>query len=83
MFRTIDADADRNARWLATNKLAMPVLALGGSHGVGAVLLQQMCSAASDVRGGVIENCGHWLPTECPQTLVSQMAAFLEENVQS
>jgi pimeloyl-ACP methyl ester carboxylesterase len=80
MFRTIAADAKRNATWLESNKLEMPVLALGGSMGVGPVLLQQMQAAGKQVRGGVIQNCGHWLATECPQTLVEQMKAFFDEE---
>jgi pimeloyl-ACP methyl ester carboxylesterase len=80
MFRTIAADAKRNAAWLESNKLEMPVLALGSSLGVGAVLLQQMQLAATRVRGGVIEHCGHWLPTECPVTLTEQMTAFFDEG---
>lgn len=79
MFRTIAADAKRNATWLESNKLEMPVLALGGSMGVGPVLLQQMQAAGRQVRGGVIQNCGHWLATECPLTLVEQMNAFFSE----
>lgn len=80
MFRTIAADAKRNASWLEGNKLEMPVLALGGSMGVGPLLLQQMEAAGKQVRGGVIQNCGHWLATECPQTLVEQMTKFFNEE---
>jgi pimeloyl-ACP methyl ester carboxylesterase len=78
MFRTIALDAKRNAAWLAGNKLEMPVLALSGSMGVGPVLLQQMQAAGKRVRGGVIENCGHWLATECPRTLVDQRVRFFD-----
>ena len=31
---------------------------------------------ASDVRGGVIENCGHWMPEERPAALLQQLLAF-------
>lgn len=81
MFRTIASDARRNAAWLASHKLDLPVLALGGSMGVGPVLFQQMQAASSrPVRGGVIESCGHWLATECPRTLVEQMMSFFDEG---
>jgi pimeloyl-ACP methyl ester carboxylesterase len=82
LFRTISSDAKRNATWLETNKLEMPVLALGGSMGVGPVLFQQMQAAARDVRGGVIENCGHWIATECPRTLATRILSFLEDTPQ-
>jgi pimeloyl-ACP methyl ester carboxylesterase len=80
MFRTIDSDAGRNARWCTTNRLAMPVLALGGSKGVGSALIEQMQAVGDDVRGGVIADCGHWIATECPQTLIAQMTAFFDEE---
>ena len=80
MFRTIAVDAKRNATWLESNKLEMPVLALSGSMGVGPVLLQQMRAAGKQVSGGVIDNCGHWLATECPRTLVEQMVTFFDEG---
>jgi len=78
MFRTIALDAKRNADWLAGHTLEMPILALSGRMGVGPVLLQQMQAAGKRVRGGVIENCGHWLATECPRTLVEQMVSFFD-----
>jgi pimeloyl-ACP methyl ester carboxylesterase len=80
MFRASASDAKRNATWLESNKLEMPVLALGGSLGVGPVLLQQMQTAGKQVSGGVLQNCGHWLATECPQALVEQMTTFFDEE---
>jgi len=83
LFRSIAADAKRNAAWLQDHRLETPVLALSGSMGVGPVLMQQMQFASNQqVRGGVIENCGHWLATECPNTLVEQMLAFIDEGAQ-
>jgi pimeloyl-ACP methyl ester carboxylesterase len=31
---------------------------------------------AVDVRGGVVENCGHWMPEEQPAELLRQLLAF-------
>jgi len=32
------------------------------------------------VRGGVIENCGHWMPEEQPEELLRQLTAFFAED---
>jgi pimeloyl-ACP methyl ester carboxylesterase len=31
---------------------------------------------ATDVRGRVIENCGHWMPEEQPEELLRRLLAF-------
>ena len=33
---------------------------------------------AVDVQGGVIENCGHWMPEEQPEALLQQLLAFFQ-----
>jgi len=74
-FRAFAENARQNAGY-AERKLTMPVLALGGSSGNGMVPLQQMRLAATDVQGGVIEDCGHWIPTERPGELTQRLLAF-------
>jgi len=74
-FQAFAENAQQNTGY-AEHKLAMPVLALGGSSGNGLVPLQQMRLAATDVQGGVIEDCGHWIPTECPEELTRRLLAF-------
>jgi pimeloyl-ACP methyl ester carboxylesterase len=54
----------------------MPVLALGGASGNGTVPLEQMRLAATDVQGGIIEDCGHWIPIEQPEELTRRLLAF-------
>jgi pimeloyl-ACP methyl ester carboxylesterase len=36
-----------------------------------------MSLVASDVRGGTIKDCGHYLPEECPQTVADQIIRFI------
>ncbi len=62
--------------------LAMPVLALGGSGGKGRGMqvLENMRQLASDVRGGEIARCGHWLAEEQPEALVRELLAFFGEG---
>jgi pimeloyl-ACP methyl ester carboxylesterase len=74
-FRNFAEDARQNAGY-AEHKLDMPVLALGGASGNGTVPLEQMRLAATDVQGGIIEDCGHWIPTEQPEELTRRLLAF-------
>ncbi len=58
-------------------KLDLPVLALGGSRGVGLLPLRNARRAARDVRGGVIRGAGHWLMEERPGEISRRLLAFL------
>jgi pimeloyl-ACP methyl ester carboxylesterase len=58
-------------------KLAMPVLAIAAEAGVGAPMIDAVRSVAADVRGVVIESCGHYIPEEAPERLLQELQAFL------
>jgi pimeloyl-ACP methyl ester carboxylesterase len=34
---------------------------------------------ATDLRGGMIEGSGHWIPEEQPEALLGELTAFLEK----
>jgi pimeloyl-ACP methyl ester carboxylesterase len=63
----------------AEQKLAIPVLALGGDACLGPLTKQCLELAADDVRGGVIERCGHWIGEERPDEVARQLLEFLGE----
>jgi len=63
----------------ATQKLSMPVLALGGDHAKGNAQLAMVQPLASDVRGGVLRDCGHFAPEECSGALAEQLVSFLRQ----
>jgi pimeloyl-ACP methyl ester carboxylesterase len=77
-YRAISRDIADNAARLARSKLPMPVLALGGdcSWGRGLEVVESLRRMAADVQGGVIENCGHWVPEEQPGELLRRLLAF-------
>jgi pimeloyl-ACP methyl ester carboxylesterase len=77
-YRAIPQDIADNAATAAHFKLPMPVLALGGdrSWGRGTEVVASLQRMADDVQGGVIENCGHWMPEEQPAELLSRLLAF-------
>ena len=56
----------------------MPVLALGGGESFGRreLTLESMRRVADDVRGGVIEGAGHFLPEEKPDEIAERLLAF-------
>ena len=66
-----------HTRARANRKLAMPVLAFGAETGVGTMLLDTMRLVATDVRGGVFEGCGHYMPEEAPRAVAEQVVSFM------
>ena len=58
-------------------KLLVPILAFGADKGVGSRLVETMRLVATDVRGGVFESCGHYLPEEAPRSVAEQIIRFM------
>ena len=81
-YRNIPRDIADNAAIAARFKLPMPVLALGGNNAWGRRMevVESLRRLAVDVRGGVIDNCGHWMPEEQPEELLQHLRAFFAEG---
>lgn len=58
-------------------RLDMPILAFGAETGVGGGLIETMRLVATDVRGGVFAECGHYMPEEAPRAVAEQVLKFL------
>jgi pimeloyl-ACP methyl ester carboxylesterase len=58
-------------------RLDMPILAFGAETGVGEGLIETMRLVATDVRGGVFAECGHYMPEEAPRAVAEQVLKFL------
>ncbi|PRX50445.1 pimeloyl-ACP methyl ester carboxylesterase [Prauserella shujinwangii] len=73
-----DAEHDE-ADFAAGRRLAMPVLALWGEQGLLGTLpaLDIWREYAHDVTGAAIPECGHFLPEERPEAVLSRLRAFL------
>ena len=77
-YRALAQDIADNEERLASGKLRVPVLALGGDSGWGrrTEVLESVARVAETVTGGVVARCGHWMPEEQPQEVAAQLSAF-------
>lgn len=80
-YRAIPRDIEENGELLRNGLLKMPVLALGGDSGWGrrGDVLESLSRVALNVRGGILENCGHWMPEEQPEILAKRLVEFFQE----
>ena len=75
-YRAFPTD-HRNALAWKREKLAVPVLALGGEHNYGCGMIPMLEEFASDVSGGSIAGCAHWLAEEGPTETADALIRFL------
>jgi pimeloyl-ACP methyl ester carboxylesterase len=81
-YRALLQDIADNKAVLAQDKLAMPVLAIGGAvsyphgRGRGTAPEQSLRQVALDVRGAVVPDCGHFIPEEAPDVLIKHLLDF-------
>jgi pimeloyl-ACP methyl ester carboxylesterase len=78
-FAAFRQDAKDNQKFLASGKLTMPVLAIGGEKSFGQGFANEIEFAATDVRGLSIRGSGHWLMEEQPQATMDAILAFIAE----
>jgi pimeloyl-ACP methyl ester carboxylesterase len=79
-FAAFPRDAIDNQGFVAKGKLTMPVLAISGASSFGAGFATEIGFAASNVKGVVIDNAGHWLMEEQPAATVAAITGFLRAN---
>jgi pimeloyl-ACP methyl ester carboxylesterase len=77
-YRAIPVTMQQNEEFRKT-KLTMPVLAIGGILGAGRATIETMKLVSDDVRGEIVEQCGHYTPEECPESFLTLVKAFLAE----
>jgi pimeloyl-ACP methyl ester carboxylesterase len=76
-YRAAALSAQQNRELSVKGKLQTPLLALGSDQGSIADMASPLRAFADDVEGGVIANCGHFLPEEQPAAVAAELAAFL------
>jgi pimeloyl-ACP methyl ester carboxylesterase len=76
-YRSGSVSASQNVEF-CKKKLPMPLLALGGSSGMGEHLRSLMEPFAERVGGGAIEDCGHYVMEEQPEVLAGRLLDFFK-----
>lgn len=82
LYRATPQDVADNEAFREQGKLTMPILVYGAphGHGRGMAAMESWQRVALDVRGGIAEGCGHWIPEERPDWVVQQLIAFFSEE---
>jgi len=78
-YRAASLSAQQNRELGARGKLTVPVLALGADQGSIADMAAPLRAYVEDVRGGVVANCGHFIPEEQPEAAARELMAFFGE----
>lgn len=78
-FAAFPQDGKDNQAFLAKGKLTMPVFAIGGEKSYGLVMKDDLDQVATNVKGGVVKDSGHWIMDEQPAETVKLLVPFLEQ----
>jgi pimeloyl-ACP methyl ester carboxylesterase len=76
-FAAFDQDAIDNRAFLATDRLKMPILAVGGQKSFGPMMATVMRAGADNVTEGIVADSGHWIMEENPRATVGLIRDFL------
>ena len=69
-------DAKDNQDILGKAKLTLPILAVGGEHGLGEFGKDNLNNVATNVTGQIINDCGHFVNEEQPEELSKAILSF-------
>ncbi len=75
-YRAIPTTSAQNQK-RKTQRLTLPVLAIGGAESSGEGVGNTMKLAADDVQTLVIPGCGHWVAEQAPDQLLAALTTFL------
>ncbi len=78
-FVAFPQDGIDNRAFLAKGKLTVPILALGGEKSYGVHMATELEFVATDVKGGVVPNSGHWIMEENPVATTKLVLDFLKK----
>ncbi|MGB7553014.1 MAG: alpha/beta hydrolase [Candidatus Korobacteraceae bacterium] len=77
-FTTMDQTAP-----LTINKVRLPVIALGGEQSLGTEVHQMVAMVAGSVEGHTIAYCGHFIPEEQPEEVMTYIKILAEKAARS
>jgi pimeloyl-ACP methyl ester carboxylesterase len=75
-YRALSQTIEQNTTRMRS-QLNMPILAIGGQYGTADTAESTLKPYASNLRGHVIADCGHYVPEECPEPLLALVLPFL------
>ncbi len=78
-FSAFEQDGKDNREFLAKGKLTMPIFAIGGEKSYGLVMKDDLDQVATNVKGGIVKDSGHWIMDEQPDETVKLLLPFLEQ----
>jgi pimeloyl-ACP methyl ester carboxylesterase len=78
-FAAFEQDGKDNREFLTKGKLTMPVFAIGGEKSYGLVMKADLDQVATDVKGDVVKDSGHWIMDEQPEETVKLLVPFLSQ----
>jgi pimeloyl-ACP methyl ester carboxylesterase len=79
VYRAAFATQEQTAP-LATAKVQVPVVALGGERGLGRTVREMVEQVAEHVAGGVIQECGHFIAEERPDEVAQQILSLINSG---
>ncbi|WP_406471831.1 alpha/beta hydrolase [Streptomyces hirsutus] len=75
-YRALDTTIAQNQK-RKSQRLSLPILAIGGAENLGASVSATMKLAADDVESLVLPECGHYPAEEVPEAMLSALTVFL------
>jgi pimeloyl-ACP methyl ester carboxylesterase len=82
VYRAIFETAAQTERF-TRDKVRTPILGLGGEQCFGDRTRQLLTTVAENVQGGIVPNCGHFIPEEKPEELVKLLRDFWRSTAES
>jgi pimeloyl-ACP methyl ester carboxylesterase len=81
-YRAIPQDTRDNEAFLKNDRLNMPILAYGGSKafGRGEEGFTSLQRVGTNVQGGLVPACGHWIQEERPDFVLENALPFLRST---
>jgi pimeloyl-ACP methyl ester carboxylesterase len=79
-FAAFTQDAIDNKAFLAKGKLTMPILAVGADHSFGEGMAEDVGYVATNVKGAIIANSGHWVMEEQPKQTTATIVNFIDKQ---
>ncbi|NBF04065.1 alpha/beta fold hydrolase [Pseudomonas sp. Fl5BN2] len=65
----------------ALRPLLMPVLAIGAEHATNDAPLLTLQGHATDLRGAIVADCGHFIMEEAPEEFLAHLLPFLQQGI--